>query len=1524
MTGGNDMELKKHRGQRLLLTCVVFTLGISTSLQAIEAKAEPNSLQWDVVQNPTQDVRKSQNSYALKDTIYKDNDTVRVMIVFKDKALMDKGYSTHHIAKNKSAIRYIEQLEDEQEHIVNKISNHALDGKQLDVRRNFTIFTNAISAEVTYKDISEIEKMEDVVSVFVLPQYQVQAVADADPKTVTSGEMVGSYNTWNLGFRGAGQRIAVIDTGLDLTHPSFDENAFLHGLKEEAQKEKKPMEAYQLLDEKEIAGVLEHLSMKGASAKDLYKNKKVAFGYNYVDKNLDITHNADKEGDHGTHVSGIATANVYVPKNDKFEKQENGVVGIAPDAQLLSMKVFGQNGGAYSDDYMAAIQDALLLHADAINLSLGSSNGGNSKELLSADAYINDIFDKLEKSDTVVSISAGNEGLWAEHSAIGGLKPEDVNFQTNGSPGSYTNAFTVASADNIGNTGYALRINDAFIYYTDGGNENLAGFYQLDTEKKENGTTHPFVLMKTSGKEEDYKNIDVKGKIVIVRRGDISFVEKHEIAEKQGAIGLLVYNNEPGSISMDLSTSSAKIPCTSITQADASAIQNNAQKKEQYYEGKMQVSSKVTTSYNKQDKIKMSKFSSWGISTDLSLKPEITAPGGNIYSTRDKGSYGLMSGTSMAAPGVAGMSALVLQYIENNDLVQKTGMNPRALTHALLMSTATPIKDEASAYSPRKQGAGLANVEHAITTPAYIVMKENGQDGKVKAELGDDPKRKGTYRFTFTLHNLSDETQYYALDSETLTEALVDGLLKGKSYALHPNVSVDGLEKRFDLDNDLKVDKKDASLLLAYVNGAHKNEKIQENQASFDFNKNGLLDSDDVHQFLNKMENDASMQEEVLALKDKKEVTVNITLSKEDREYLDKNFKNGMFVEGYVYLNGKINLSVPFMGFYGNWQDASMFEHKNYLQPSKEDYSYTDIKETNLLTVKTKNGESKFGGNAYAEDEEYLPERNAIRSDTQLASVYYSLIRNAADVNITMNQQDSDKIYKQVDTGYQFAAFYHEKKRSWENAQIKARLDWDLKDEQGQALKEGTKLNVNVEALTEYGLQKGVKGKGSSWNVPMTIDNSEPAIKDVKKVDPTHLELRLQDNHYAAAVLVLDKNMENILSRHAINQKEEGKEMRMVLEVPQNVVHLAVVDYAGNMQTIRVNNTGREDTQNVQKVILDKTNLTLAPGESAALKAEVLPEEIMDDRVVWSSSNEEIASVDKNGVVHARKEGEADIIATSVSKNAQQQSEQAICKVKVDQSKQKLISFIQEDGQMYWGQFERNNPEKIEKLMDSRASYVNATAYDKKVMAMNVEDGNTVFYQLDPAKAYTEKNMGSLQHTVLSSITYADQLKKFYVTGQKSILSIDFSSGDMKEINLEKNVKGNLTSIAYMGTGKNGDSGFIFTDTKGTFYMLLVNERTGQIRFGEIASSQHETADNGCAIYYNPANDSVLWSAYDGKNTVFYQLDLETQKIEKLSRVSNKKYAALLSEKQKPLIEDLHAKVDIVWKDVTYTSLNKL
>ncbi len=107
-------------------------------------------------------------------------------------------------------------------------------------------------------------------------------------------------------------------------------------------------------------------------------NEKLPFGYNYVDHDLDITHDHDDQGEHGSHVAGIATANRYIPSEDGYTDALTAVhvQGVAPDAQLLTMKVFGKNGGAYDSDYMAAIEDAILLGCDAVNLSLGSTSPG--------------------------------------------------------------------------------------------------------------------------------------------------------------------------------------------------------------------------------------------------------------------------------------------------------------------------------------------------------------------------------------------------------------------------------------------------------------------------------------------------------------------------------------------------------------------------------------------------------------------------------------------------------------------------------------------------------------------------------------------------------------------------------------------------------------------------------------------------------------------------------------------------------------------------------------------------------------------------------------------------------------------------------------------------------------------------------------------------------------------------------------------------------------------------------------------
>ena len=152
---------------------------------------------------------------------------------------------------------------------------------------------------------------------------------------------------------------------------------------------------------------------------------KIPFAFNYVDINTDVTHLHDTAGEHGSHVAGIAAANRYIKTEDGYVDAIASVcvAGNAPDAQVLVMKVFGQNGGAYDSDYMAAIEDAILLGCDSVNLSLGSGFAGMTTSML-----YQDVMDRLTHTNTVVVMSAGNSGAWADETTNGGLYSDDVNF----------------------------------------------------------------------------------------------------------------------------------------------------------------------------------------------------------------------------------------------------------------------------------------------------------------------------------------------------------------------------------------------------------------------------------------------------------------------------------------------------------------------------------------------------------------------------------------------------------------------------------------------------------------------------------------------------------------------------------------------------------------------------------------------------------------------------------------------------------------------------------------------------------------------------------------------------------------------------------------------------------------------------------------------------------------------------------------------------------------------------------------
>ena len=286
----------------------------------------------------------------------------------------------------------------------------------------------------------------------------------------------------------------------------------------------------------------------------------------------------------------------------------------------------------------------------------------------------------------------------------------------------------------------------------------------------------------------------------------------------------------------------------------------------------------------------MSDFSSWGPSPSLQIKPEITAHGGNILSAVTGHGYERLSGTSMACPNMAGAIALMRQYVitsfesrvkNENGVIDYVEVN--SIVNRLLMSTADTVYNKNGLpYAVRKQGAGLANLDDATATRAFILTYDrlNGSVmDKTKIELGDDPNKTGVYTLKFTIDNFGSTALSYDISASVMSE----GVSETPTYQGEKVVSEEG----YLLSG--------ASVVISGVSG-------------------GSLDGKTV----------------TVAAGTKCDVTVTITLSPEDKAYLDSNFENGMYVEGFVTLSakdaGSTDLNVPYLAFYGNWYQAPLFD----------------------------------------------------------------------------------------------------------------------------------------------------------------------------------------------------------------------------------------------------------------------------------------------------------------------------------------------------------------------------------------------------------------------------------------------------------------------------------------------------------------------------------------------------------------------------------------------------------------------
>lgn len=1154
---------------------------------------------------------------------YSDTDIVRVSIVLEKASTLDAGFSTSGIAQNAAAMGYRQRLQAEQSAMAASIER--VTHSKLDVAWNLTLAANMISANVPYGQIETIRGVRGVKDVVVEPQYEPAVVPKdekeetADPNMATSSEMIGSPAAWSVGYTGAGTRIAVIDTGIDTDHQSFSAAGLEYSLSLQAEKANMSTEAYlaelDLLDAEEIAGKLELLNIapalkeKGISAEDLYVNTKIGFGFNYIDKSLDITHDNDTMGEHGSHVEGISAANAYIPQGDgtflnAYEKVK--MQGVAPDAQIITMKVFGKAGGAYASDYMAAIEDAIVLGCDSVNLSLGSANPGTSS--IDNPVYAA-VMNSLVNSDTVVTMSAGNSGHWAEHTAHKGLYDDGISFDEVGSPSSYTNSFSIASVDNSGYVGSFVNVDGNMILYTERSYVNrpiatIAG-------------DHEYIFIDGLGTAEDFAALGdaVKGKIIIMSRGTITYVEKHQAAEAAGAIGCIIYNNEPGVSGIDLTISTATIPCVSITQADGALIRSLSTPVTDeagnvlYFTGDLNIgegmgSVQYGTPYT------MSSFSSWGVPGSMEIKPEITAPGGSIYSVDGSipggTAYELMSGTSMAAPQVAGMAALAAQYIRDNQLDEKTGLTVRTLTQSLLMSTATPLLEEDSGfnyYSVLRQGAGLANIGDLTTAKSYIMMAEDANagaaDGKVKAELGDDPERTGIYSTSFTLNNLTGEEQNYTLSADLFTQDLFDLYNEGVYFldiwttpmcadvewtvdgkSLQSETEMDGL----DFNGDGLVNNEDTQALLDYTTGIctelHNAERA-------DLNEDGEINAYDAYLFLQRFNSGVL----TLPANGKVEISVTLRLTDEQKEKLDANYPVGAYVEGFLHIDGLTTAegalatkhSIPLLGFYGSWTDPSMFDlgtYAEYLAGDETRYSYMGVTNSNAISIiygDDPESSYLFGGNPVIPDKGYMPERNAVNSirGDKFDVWNCAPIRNAANSRYRITDEKGNLLAGE-EAGPVTAAYYVVNQGYWYNTSMALAMSWQIAN-----LEEGDRIVAELTLAPEYyadaegNIDWDALGEGATMSFPAVVDNTAPELVDVSySMTGDALKVTASDNRYVAAVALFDAGGSRLLaSAGSYADIEPGEEAVYTLDMTElsgRKFLLQVIDYARNITTYAV------------------------------------------------------------------------------------------------------------------------------------------------------------------------------------------------------------------------------------------------------------------------------------------------------------------------------------------------------------------
>ncbi len=1218
-----------------------------------------------------------------------------------------------------------DSIEKVQRDIQKKIAKKVMKSKDLDVKYSYSLLTNAFAMIGKPSQINEIAAIKGVKSVYTAPIW-TPIPTDAEPDAISTEHaanyFTGSDNTTTS--KGTGTVVAIIDTGLDCTYSynsssklvttTFHE-AFSNDV-ENPKLDKTTVQNIYVNKSHAYKQAPTNSNMRTAYKNSIYRSTKVPYAFSYSDDNMFAGHtynsnletwsswswafsyfNDDEQGDHGTHVAGITAG---------YAVDDEGAVtfeGVAPDAQILVMKVFGNKRAGNYADILAAVEDSVLFGADVINLSLGSwagfSYGGDRPSYDAA-------FEAAADAGVVVCAAAGNDYTAAKGTLYGNDKALASN-PDNGivsAPGSYDDNLAVASMASKDYYAKSVQIGGRNIAFTNNASDSSRSI------EKHAGTTKDYVVLKDedgnmlTGTDGDFEKYGKKlyGNYVVIRRGQ-TFTETAQRAADASAIGLIVCDHSDGSLVNMMENTDVKIPAIFISKADGDFILSLESDPATTH--KINITNTNAYTVNP-DAGKMSDFSSWGVTPDLKLKPEITGYGGNVFSTLKGNNYGLMSGTSMATPYLAGVSALVAQrikemttgsltsaeaalkvyetaataanitnyygynltnqyinaigaaskvkyteafknkieaarasydaldaaqqgkvtaaqlkkltdaeakwatleataranetdnaaadavsaliaaidtaaptaesvaaartaydaltaaqkklvlnltvltYAENrlnnpsanaaavdtlitnigavtafnsatiykvklareayeklNDtekaLVQKLGIenvDKRDFAKSVMMSTATPVIDEENAmpYSPRRQGAGLVNIDAALASKAYVTVPGSPTP---KLDLGDDKAKTGVYEMTFNVVNIGDVDLTFDVSATVQTEKVA---IEDVSYQTR------------------RIDPEKAA--------AFKETGLEFREKSYGERVYAIDELEDV-KFMSGEPYDLTALSTVTAntvtvpAGQTVAVTVTVTLGDDAKAYMDENFVNGIYVEGFIKLTsqteGQPDLNVPYMGFYGDWTQAPMLDegtwednflgnpvHPQMAVSTGSNVYWGSMVGYYLYPLGLPNSSGTYNPyDLYNDGATYIPDvRNVFGGERQLHSdmlgAELGLLRSAGTIKFEVKNTQTGEVYYTANTTNVRKSFYYSESVGMVNPGYFGDSDVLMFDGKIQGtqtfIPPGTQVTYTATVLPDYGSEADVHNVNNTFSFKAYYDTQKPTIDAVQ------------------------------------------------------------------------------------------------------------------------------------------------------------------------------------------------------------------------------------------------------------------------------------------------------------------------------------------------------------------------------------------------------------------------------------------